>query len=231
MPTAITIKSSEHLAADFDCPEKFLHMKIQSYNYWTNFGTTVLKKLVPAPIYQRVREALLFRPEDPNNLHQMPPQRKVANNGVTRIQGFRYPSPGSQGQVSIPLRNSVDDVYDITHYTMDHRNAQAKTVVSLGTSRGDVDVDLTEPHPVTHGKRKISLLDYDARGLRTTKTTTWEAAEAALAQRAKPSHLPLPEWLAEIQAVDAEREQRGLPPAVGRRQRMAGSGNFNHVRW
>ena len=41
---------------------------------------------------------------------------------VDRIQGFRYPAPGSRHGARIPIRETVDDVYDIKEYTRDPRN-------------------------------------------------------------------------------------------------------------
>jgi hypothetical protein len=47
---------------------------------------------------------------------------KVDNGGVERIKGFRFPSPGSQKEARVPLRETVDDVYQISHYSRDWRN-------------------------------------------------------------------------------------------------------------
>jgi hypothetical protein len=41
---------------------------------------------------------------------------------VERIQGFRYPAPGSRGNPQIPLRESSDDIYNTQFYTRDSRN-------------------------------------------------------------------------------------------------------------
>ncbi len=69
----------------------------------------------------QIRQAVLFRAEDPNNLHQVLPQR-VTNSTVERIQGFRYPAPGSRIGARVPVVDSADKVYDINQYVRDPRN-------------------------------------------------------------------------------------------------------------
>ena len=64
---------------------------------------------------------MLFRAEDPNNLHQILPPR-VANTSVERIKGNRYPSPGSRGfDVKVPTRHSEDEIYNTNYFPRDHR--------------------------------------------------------------------------------------------------------------
>ena len=92
-------------------------------------------------------------------------------------------------------------------------------------------MNLADPHLPSHGKRKITLLPYDPSGLRTTKTTTWEATDKVLLAKAMPNHLPFPEWIAEVDDINAKREAKGLPPALGRRMKYNYSKNYNEVRW
>lgn len=77
----------------------------------------------------------------------------------------------------------------------------------------------------------ITPLAYDASGLRTTKTATWEALDKVIAARAAPDHLPLPEWANEMDEINVERERKGLPPAIGRRFKQVLPANYNDVRW
>jgi hypothetical protein len=63
----------------------------------------------------------LFRPEDPNQLIQVLPQREVYSS-VERIKGFRYPAPGSRMDAKIPVRESEDAIYDTNYYSRDPRN-------------------------------------------------------------------------------------------------------------
>ena len=75
-----------------------------------------LEKILPKQVYTKLRQMTLFRPEDPSNLVQILPQKSVKGCGVERIQGFRFPAPGSVHTASIPLRDHVDKVYDIKAY-------------------------------------------------------------------------------------------------------------------
>lgn len=103
-------------------------------------------------------------------------------------------------------------------------------MIGLHTSEGEVKILPDKPHLPSHGKRKITLLPYDPTGLRTTKTTTWEALDKAL-QKAVPTHLPAPEWLNEFDQMCDEREAKGLPAPIGRRMKLKASVGFNDVRW
>lgn len=85
-------------------------------------------------------------------------------------------------------------------------------------------------YPITT-KRKITLLPYDNTGLRTTKTTSWEAVNKSLANHT-PNHLPRPSWFDEYDKLVEDRLKKDLPPPVGRRHKYANvSSNYNEVRW
>lgn len=71
-----------------------------------------------------MRNAILFRAEDPYNLHQVTPPT-FSNVGVERIKGSRYPSPGSRGvEVSVPVKRDMneDDIYHNNYFIRDPRN-------------------------------------------------------------------------------------------------------------
>lgn len=89
------------------------------------------------------------------------------------------------------------------------------------------DGDLHLPHT---GKRKVTLLPYDPTGLRTTKTTTWEATDKELL-KIVATHAPRPEWSDKLEAINAERVAKNKPPVIGRPVQFEHSGNYNHVRW
>lgn len=103
----------------------------------------------------------------------------------------------------------------------------------FNSTKGDVVTPLSplsNPHLPSHGKRKITLLPYDPTGLRSTKTTTWEATDKAL-QSIVPDHLPVPEWINEVESLNAAREAKGLPLPFGRRMPYQTPANYNEVRW
>ena len=70
---------------------------------------------MPKSVFERAKAMLVFRPEDPTNLWQMPPRFETGST-VERIKGYRYPAPGSQ-HASVPVRDSEDTVYDIKNFT------------------------------------------------------------------------------------------------------------------
>jgi hypothetical protein len=69
----------------------------------------------------QIRHAFLFRPEDPNGLHQVLPPT-YAPSSVERIKGNRYPSPGSRLGASVPTRDNEDEIYNTSQLLRDARN-------------------------------------------------------------------------------------------------------------
>jgi hypothetical protein len=100
----------------------------------------------------------------------------------------------------------------------------------INTTNGPITFSTETPRKATHGKRKIALLPYDPSGVRTTKTVTWDFV-APILDKHTPTHLPQPVWFGEEEAIQADREKKGLPPAVGKRYNAVMSGNYNQVRW
>lgn len=208
--------------------------------------------------FQQIRKATLFRPEDPNKLLQvLPPVWQ--HHEVARIKGFRSPSPGSQVAPSVPIRESSDDIYNTNYYFRNPRNLKTGVCIAhcqfavekkmilmivagfiffvqdttfLDTGKKTYLIGEDKPNLPTAYKRKINLLPYDPSGLRTTKTTTWDAVNQVLEKRVVVNHLPNPIWAKEADAIDAAREKKGLPPAVGKPYKFAyASKNYNQVRW
>lgn len=104
-------------------------------------------------------------------------------------------------------------------------------MIAINTSNQPLMLSPEEPRLPSHGKRKISLLDYDPTGLRTTKTTTWETTGKEL-EKWKPNHLPEATWMKDIDNILQECERKGIPVAVGKRYRPAVTPkNYNTVRW
>jgi len=68
-----------------------------------------------------LRNALLYRPDDPNHLLQQVPQMHVKGLGVERIKGYRYPAPGSQAPPNIPTREHTDDHYNVGNFCKNTR--------------------------------------------------------------------------------------------------------------
>ena len=66
--------------------------------------------------------------------------------------------------------------------------------------------------------------------MRTTKTVTWEGVGPALDAHI-PTHFPEPAWWSEREQMQADREKKGLPHAVGKRYNAKMSANYNRVKW
>ena len=81
-------------------------------------------------------------------------------------------------------------------------------------------------------ENKAAPLVYDATGLRTTKTATWAALEKELAvNKVDADHLVRPEWADDIDKIQEDRERKGLPFAIGRRQKLRMTSNYNQTKW
>ena len=70
----------------------------------------------------QIRRVLVFAPDDPNNLHQTPPQRHIEGLDVERIKGYRYPAPGSRLGAKVPMRDHSDELFDTGFASHDNRN-------------------------------------------------------------------------------------------------------------
>jgi hypothetical protein len=70
---------------------------------------------------EKIRELIQFRPNDPYFFWQVP-TADFRIGDVERIQGYRYPSPGSRYGARVPIRESEDDVYNTNQYSRDPRN-------------------------------------------------------------------------------------------------------------
>ena len=61
---------------------------------------------------------------------QVTPQ-KMKVTDVERIQGYRFPAPGSQPQPKIPIRENEDALFSNTFYGKDPRNLPNEVRINL----------------------------------------------------------------------------------------------------
>lgn len=133
---------------------------------------------------------------------------------VERIKGFRYPAPGSRFDARMPLRTE-DELYNINFYARDPRNLPKQETLFV-KGQESVAVPMSLPRTPNPGKRKPALLPYDSTGLRTTKTTSWEAVDKSLvAHEVAPDHLPKPSWWNDYDKIYQDRMDKGLPAPMG----------------
>jgi len=199
-----------------------------------NQGSKFWKRILPPQVWTKIRNAFVFRPEDPNNLIQITAQMKVKTHvPVERIKGFRFPAPGSQPQPSVPTRESEDEVYDIRHFSKDPANLPNKNFSYVNSSNGPIfigpeHVDKTKS---SQGRFKNpAVATYDSTGLRSSMSATWKSLDEVIINCA-PDHLPEPEWLGKMDEIIADAERKNIPITFGRPYKYAKSSNYNQVRW
>lgn len=159
------------------------------------------------------------------------PQREANVSGVERIQGYRYPAPGSRTGARVPIRDSKDDVYDIKHYSRDPRNVKPDEETFINSATKPSLLAPVVPQIGSPGNKNPAVLRYDPSGLRSSMTANWAALEASLEKRAIPNHLPGPEWFKDLKAIEADCEKKGIPYVAGRRYAGKSSSNYTEVRW
>ena len=203
-------------------------------------GSHFFQKLMPRFMYNKIREMIVFRPEDHTNLIQALPRFKQNVPQVPRIKGYRYPAPGSAGltmDIAIPLRDHEDQVYDTKLYARDSRNLAYEDQMHINTK----EPVLLEPNGQygdrTYGQegkfKNPAVTKYDPSGLRATMNTTWAEMDKSLAENAAPNHLPRSCWENEAESLEAEAERKGLPQLMGRYYgtTLQGTQNYTEIRW
>lgn len=162
-------------------------------------------------LWQRVREFMLFQPDYKG-------YETYANKSRSG-QGYRYPSPGSQGKDAfVPTAESTDDLYNIQFYTKDTQNNYVDPVLVTDVE-GNLRVPASEQAEATvggsPGNKNPAVLRYDPTGTRSAMTTTWDAMNAQL-EEALPDHLPTPWWARKGVDLVAEAKTKGIPVAPGK---------------
>jgi len=184
-------------------------------------------KFLPKGWVEKFRQLMLFKPDDIHNLHQNPdPLMKMP--GVPRIQGYRYPAPGSRPVARIPAHPSADHVFDTKYYSRDtKRNLPSGNLTilppKLALEQGlpeifDASV-LQVPGGETMsqgspGNKNPAVLKYDKTGLRSAMSATHEELQKALAAEL-PDHLPYYPWEKDLAKHEAIWAAKGIPPQAG----------------
>lgn len=174
---------------------------------------------------------MLFRPEDPAGLLQVLPPRETNVSGVERIKGYRFPAPGSRSGARVPVRDSLEDVYDVKHYSRDPRNVKPDQETFINSAAKPTLLAPSIPKIGSPGNKNPAVLRYDPSGLRSSMTANWASLDAALQLRAMPTHLPGPEWLKELKTIETDCEKKQIPYVAGRRYAGKHSSNYTQVRW
>lgn len=175
---------------------------------------------------------LVYRPDDPNNLLQQWPQKDY-NANIDRIEGYRFPAPGSRPEPHVPTR-SDDEVFDTKKYASDPRNIRSQDFAYINGKEKPqlIDESLLERKGSANRKEHPAVKSYDPTGLRATVTATWVELDKALEKNAVPDHLPTPEWEKDAEEIANECIRKGIPIRTGRRPKMTVvSGQYNTIKW
>lgn len=153
---------------------------------------------------------------------------------MERIQGIRFPAPGSRPEPNIPLRDSEDDYFDAKVYDKDSRNLESKDAMFINSATAPVLIESGKIEKKGSANRPVNVAvkSYDATGLRSTPTATWAEMDKALATKAQPNHLSRMEWENELAEMAKKAEERGLPFLEGRRQKWGSvPATYNKMKW
>jgi hypothetical protein len=118
---------------------------------WNGWFSRLLKDKLGEDKFQKLRNVMLFRPDDIHNLEGVPINARQKVPGVDRIQGYRYPSPAERTPANIP-RQDYDptgeggigkDPFNIAYYARDTRRNDPSTAIHSFPGQG---MKIEAPH-------------------------------------------------------------------------------------
>lgn len=200
---------------------------------WEGWFSSFLKDKLGDEKYDKLRRAVLYAPDDINDLHQIPrPNLKIplTEDGKETAQ-FRYPSPGSADPVTVPLEDLDADPYATSHYTHDtSRRGRDPAFPDPEQEKLRLDLLPQDDPRVIEAKEKFAegpksspgnkgmfatgKSDFDPEGLRATMSANHESLQKSL-DASMPNHLPVPEWWDRQEEIIAWYDERGLPVPLG----------------
>uniref|UniRef100_A0A7S2CFD6 Uncharacterized protein n=1 Tax=Florenciella parvula TaxID=236787 RepID=A0A7S2CFD6_9STRA len=184
----------------------------------------LIRKVIPASTWEQMKDAVLFRPNDTHDLHQMWPANMTTEK-VPRIKGYRYPAPGSQASARVPDTEDEDRRYDIKYFTRNVRRQGHLDEKGRSTRFADRQIAQANALVVTDGDEPPigspgthytlpAVQAYDPTGLRSAMTAnheeTYKAVQAHLA-----NHNVMPAWKDRTDEIAALTTGKGLPPVPG----------------
>lgn len=211
---------------------------------WEGWFSSFLKSKLGPERYQKLRENVLWKPDDIHDLHQIPnPMTKIpiSKDDPTKTAMFRYPSPGSQPAANIPKEadpgSPEDDPYNIAYYPKDTRRRYTSDPANVHPEIEAMKLELLKAHtegeederitkaqeileqgpgssPGNKGAFATGKSDFDPSMLRATMSANHEAMNKSLDAH-MPDHLPTPEWFHRQDEIIAWYEERGLHIPLG----------------
>jgi hypothetical protein len=165
---------------------------------WRGWLTDLLSKQFGKERVEGWRRLIVYKPDDIHDFNQIPkPSTKVpiTKDGKETAM-FRYPSPGSQGEVRIPKTFDLDeDPYDTAYYKRDtarrYNNSDYTVEERMKLEMmNDNDPDVLEMReklaagpessPGNQGRFATGPSDFDPTGLRATMSANHAALEKSL---------------------------------------------------
>ena len=134
---------------------------------WEGWFSSFLKDKMGEEKFEKLRRMVVYRPDDPHNLHQIPnPMTKINLTEKGDPGMFRYPSPGSQPPVRMPSEDvgtMHEDPFVTSSYTRDTMRRHQ---------------DPANPNPELE-KLKVALLPDDDERVQEYKAKLEEGAKSS----------------------------------------------------
>uniref|UniRef100_A0A7S2HZB5 Uncharacterized protein n=1 Tax=Helicotheca tamesis TaxID=374047 RepID=A0A7S2HZB5_9STRA len=211
----------------------------QSSMPWEGWFSSFLRSKLGTERYDSLRNTVLYRPDDPMDLEQIPRPNtafKHSKEDPDATITFRSPSPGSQTAVRMPSYNvgagpEGNDPYNVSHYTRDTTNRDEDPALRSPELEAlklamlppdderviEAKAALAEgpgSSPGNKGRFATGQTNYDPEGLRATMSTNHEALTKSLDAN-MPDHLPEPDWVERGDEIVQWYKERDLPVPMG----------------
>jgi hypothetical protein len=185
--------------------------------------------------WESFRRTMEFMPDDIYGLQQNPKPTQpipISKTDPTITAMYRYPSPGSQSAVSVPIFEAHEDPYDAGYFKRDTRRRHLSSELKDPTIEKAKVMLLSDPNdptvqeeihqletgplssPGNKGNFATGPTDFDPTGLRATMSVNWSQLNASLDSH-MPDHLPTPTWMGHESQVIDYWQSKGLPVPVG----------------
>lgn len=204
---------------------------------WDGWVSSFVASKIGTEKFDKLRSYFVFRPDDPNDLEQIPKPYKefdITEDGSTKAQ-FRYPSPGSQAGARVPTEDKgtlYEDPFFVSYAPRDTaRRYQDPAFPNEDLERLKLELLPQDDERVIEAKEKFEegarsspgnnfnfatgKSDYDTTGgLRATMSTNHATLEKSLDDN-MPDHLPMPEWWDKQEEIVAWYKEHDLPVPLG----------------
>mmetsp|Transcript_13751 Transcript_13751/g.18418 ORF Transcript_13751/g.18418 Transcript_13751/m.18418 type:complete len:281 (-) Transcript_13751:276-1118(-) len=206
---------------------------------WEGWFSSFLRSKLGTERYDSLAKTVLYRPDDPMNLEQLPRPNtalKYSKENPDATIKYRSPSPGSQPTVRMPSYDvgagpEGNDPFNVSHYTRDTASRDADPALptpelealKLAMLPPDDErvieakaalADGPGSSPGNKGMFATGKTDYDPAGLRASMSANHAALKKSLDDN-MPDHLPTADWESRADEIVAWHLERDLPVPIG----------------